>query len=61
MSRFPAEVVEQALARVRAACLILPQTSERLSHGGPAFFIRVGLRRGSKGVVPQRQGTLSAS
>ena len=40
MSRFPAEVVEQALARVRAACLALPQTTERLSHGGPAFFIR---------------------
>ena len=47
MSRFPAEVVEQQLARVRAACLILPQTSERLSHGGPAFFIR---RRSSAGV-----------
>jgi hypothetical protein len=25
---------------VRRACLILPETSERLSHGGPAFFIR---------------------
>ena len=32
--------VETQLARVRAACLALPQTSERLSHGGPAFFIR---------------------
>ncbi len=40
MSRFSAEVVEQALTRVRAACLALPETSERLSHGGPAFFIR---------------------
>lgn len=25
---------------VRRACLGLPETSERLSHGGPAFFIR---------------------
>jgi hypothetical protein len=32
--------VEAQLARVRAACLALPQTSERLSHGGPSFFIR---------------------
>ena len=40
MSRFAAEVVEQNLSRVRAACLVLPQTSERLSHGGPAFFVR---------------------
>lgn len=28
------------LTRLRAACLALPQTSERLSHGGPCFFIR---------------------
>lgn len=32
--------VETQLTRVRAACLALPQTSERLSHGGPAYFIR---------------------
>jgi hypothetical protein len=32
--------VDGALARVRRACLSLPETSERLSHGGPAFFIR---------------------
>lgn len=32
--------VEQQLGRVRAACLALPQSSERPSHGGPAFFIR---------------------
>jgi len=32
--------VEEQLGRVRAATLALPQTSERLSHGGPAFFIR---------------------
>jgi hypothetical protein len=29
-----------ALARVRRHCLSLPETSERLSHGSPAFFIR---------------------
>jgi hypothetical protein len=32
--------VEQQLCRVRGACLALPQSSERASHGGPAFFIR---------------------
>ena len=30
----------QPLERVREACLALPETSERLSHGGPAFFVR---------------------
>jgi hypothetical protein len=25
---------------VRRACLRLPESSERMSHGGPAFFIR---------------------
>ena len=29
-----------ALDRVRALCLALPETSERLSHGAPTFFIR---------------------
>jgi hypothetical protein len=28
------------LARVRTICLSLPETSERLSHGAPSFFIR---------------------
>jgi hypothetical protein len=31
---------DAALARVRATCLALPETSERLSHGAPTFFIR---------------------
>ncbi len=35
-----AEDVDAQLARLRSACLALPQTSERPSHGGPAFFIR---------------------
>lgn len=26
-------------ARVRAICLALPETTERLSHGAPAFFV----------------------
>jgi hypothetical protein len=30
----------EALDRVRALCLALPETDERLSHGAPAFFIR---------------------
>ena len=28
------------LERLRAVCLALPETSERLSHGAPTFFIR---------------------
>ncbi|MFN2593720.1 MAG: MmcQ/YjbR family DNA-binding protein [Actinomycetota bacterium] len=30
----------QALRKVRAVCLGLPETNERLSHGSPTFFIR---------------------
>jgi hypothetical protein len=30
----------EPLARVRAVCLSFPDTSERLSHGSPTFFIR---------------------
>jgi hypothetical protein len=39
MSGYNPGDVERALEMVRAAALKLPQTSERLSHGGPAFFI----------------------
>lgn len=28
------------LERVRALCLALPETSERLSHGAPTWFVR---------------------
>ncbi|NLV56683.1 MAG: MmcQ/YjbR family DNA-binding protein [Acidimicrobiales bacterium] len=28
------------VARLREVCLALPETSERLSHGSPTFFIR---------------------
>jgi len=31
---------ERTLARIRAICLALPETSERLSHGAPTFFVR---------------------
>jgi hypothetical protein len=31
---------ERALERIRAICLGLPETSERLSHGAPTFFVR---------------------
>ena len=31
---------EQVLERVRKVCLGLPETSERLSHGAPTFFVR---------------------
>jgi hypothetical protein len=28
------------LERLRSLCLALPETSERLSHGAPSFFVR---------------------
>jgi hypothetical protein len=31
---------ERALERIRDVCLGLPETSERLSHGAPTFFVR---------------------
>ena len=37
---YTAEDVARALDRVRAACLRWPESSERPSHGGPAFFVR---------------------
>ena len=33
-------VSENVLERIRAICLALPETSERLSHGAPTFFVR---------------------
>jgi hypothetical protein len=30
----------RVLRRIRALCLALPETSERLSHGSPTFFVR---------------------
>ena len=35
-----ADPVETALAKVREACLALPEVTERLSHGSPTFFVR---------------------
>lgn len=35
-SKPPADLFE----RVRAVCLALPEVTERLSHGEPAFFVR---------------------
>lgn len=31
---------DAALGRLREICLSLPETSERLSHGAPSFFVR---------------------
>ena len=31
---------ERTLNRIRELCLALPETSERLSHGAPTFFVR---------------------
>lgn len=33
-------MTESSLNRVRTACLALPDTEERLSHGAPTFFVR---------------------
>ena len=30
----------EALEHVRAMCLALPETTERLSHGEPTWFVR---------------------
>lgn len=30
----------RALEAVRSACLVLPEVTERLSHGAPSFFVR---------------------
>jgi hypothetical protein len=32
--------IDTVTERVRALCLALPETSERLSHGAPTFFVR---------------------
>src|SRR5919204_5454368 len=31
---------DEVLTRIRALCLALPETTERLSHGAPTFFVR---------------------
>ena len=31
---------EDQIARVRRLCMALPETTERLSHGEPTFFVR---------------------
>jgi len=31
---------DRTLARLREICLALPETSERVSHGSPTFFVR---------------------
>jgi len=31
---------KRTLGRIRELCLALPETSERLSHGAPTFFVR---------------------
>lgn len=31
---------EELIERVRAICLELPEATEKLSHGAPAFFVR---------------------
>ena len=33
-------MIDQQLARVRRVCFSLPETTERLSHGEPTFFVK---------------------
>ncbi|HEY0637839.1 MAG TPA: MmcQ/YjbR family DNA-binding protein [Pseudonocardiaceae bacterium] len=33
-------MVDEALQQLRRICATLPEVSERLSHGSPAFFVR---------------------
>ncbi|HKC52913.1 MAG TPA: MmcQ/YjbR family DNA-binding protein [Myxococcota bacterium] len=40
--------VERALARLRKICLALPESSERLSHGEPTFFVGAKAGKGGK-------------
>jgi hypothetical protein len=58
MSRFAPAEVDRELARVRDACLALPETSERLSHGGPAFFVRTSLAGVQGGPPPSVRNTV---
>jgi hypothetical protein len=38
---YPSQAKRDAvLERLRMLCLALPETSERLSHGAPSFFVR---------------------
>ena len=38
---YPTQAMRKTvLERLRAICLALPETSERLSHGAPTFFVR---------------------
>jgi hypothetical protein len=38
---YPSQAARAAvLDRLRSICLALPETSERLSHGSPSFFVR---------------------
>ena len=39
-AHYDAADVQRSLAAVRRACLSLPEVTERLSHGGPTFFVR---------------------
>jgi hypothetical protein len=33
-------MIDDPLERLRKICLALPETTERLSHGEPTFFVR---------------------
>ncbi len=40
VTRQTAAMDDDPLARLRRICLALPETTERLSHGEPTFFVR---------------------
>ena len=43
-----AKAVERLIARVRKICLALPESSERLSHGEPTWFVGAKAGKGGK-------------
>lgn len=43
-----ARAVERLLTRLRKICLALPESSERLSHGEPTFFVGAKAGKGGK-------------
>lgn len=43
-----ARAADRVLARLRKICLALPESSERLSHGEPTFFVAARNGKGGK-------------
>ena len=53
------KAVERLIARVRKVCMALPESSERLSHGEPTWF--VGAKAGKGGKVSRCSRTTTTA